>query len=235
MEELRNPQASEIKAIFNKIAPVYDQMNNWLSLGIHRIWKLMAVKWSEPSPGDVGLDLCCGSGDLTFLLASQIMDGQVFGVDFSAELLAIARQKVPCKSLPSTIAWIEADVLSLPFDNNYFDCATMGYGLRNVLDIPRCLTELYRVLKPEAKAAILDFHHPSNPIMSSFQQWYLHNIVVPTASNVGFPDEYAYISPSLDRFPSGGEQIKLAEEAGFTEAVHYSLFGGMMGVLVLSK
>ena len=235
MRESQTPQASEIKAIFEAIAPVYDHLNDWLSLGLHRIWKLMAVKWSEPTTGDVGLDLCCGSGDLTFLLASQIVGGRVFGVDFAPSLLAIARQKVLTKSAPSAINWIEANVLSLPFDDNYFDCATMGYGLRNVVDIPRCLTELYRVLKPRAKAAILDFHRPSNPIMISLQGWYLNNIVVPTATNVGFQDEYAYISPSLDRFPPGKEQIKLAGDAGFSQAVHYSLFGGIMGVLVVSK
>ncbi len=235
MTESQTPEALEIKAMFDAIAPVYDQLNDWLSLGLHRVWKLMAVKWSEPTLGDVGLDLCCGSGDLTFLLASQINDGKVFGVDFAPELLAIARQKVQTKSSPSPITWIEADVLSLPFENNYFDCATMGYGLRNVVDIPRCLTELYRVLKPEAKAAILDFHRPSNPIMSNFQGWYLNNIVVPTATNVGFQEEYAYISPSLACFPTGKEQVKLAQDAKFSQVVHYSLFGGIMGVLVVSK
>lgn len=231
-----SPAASEIQAIFDRIAPVYDQLNNWLSLGQHRIWKLMAVKWSEPSPGDVALDLCCGSGDLAQLLARQVgSTGRVIGVDFSKEQLAIARQRNSSQFSPFPIEWVEGDALSLSFDDNTFDCATMGYGLRNVTDIPRCLQELYRVLKPSAKAAILDFHRPDQSLMLAFQQWYLQTIVVPTARRFGLTEEYAYISPSLERFPTGIEQIKLAYEAGFARAIHYPIAGGMMGVLVITK
>ncbi len=228
--------SSEIKALFDRIAPVYDQLNNWLSLGQHRIWKLMAVKWSNPSPGDVGLDLCCGSGDLAQLLARQVgITGQVTGVDFSAEQLAIARQRASVQFPRLPLSWVEADALNLPFDDSYFDCATMGYGLRNVTDIPRCLQELHRVLKPGAKAAILDFHRPSQLPLRIFQQWYLQTVVVPTAQRFGLTEEYAYINPSLERFPTGSEQVKLANDAGFAAATHYPIAGGMMGILVLTK
>lgn len=228
--------SSQIQAIFDRIAPVYDQLNHWLSLGQHRIWKLMAVKWSNPKPGSVGLDVCCGSGDLTQLLARQVgVNGQVFGVDFSVKQLAIARQRTVAELPQFPIHWIEADALNLPFEDNTFDCATMGYGLRNVIDIPCCLKELHRVLKPSAKAAILDFHRPNQPLMRNFQEWYLQSIVVPIAERFGLTEEYAYISPSLDRFPTGVEQVKLAYQAGFPQAIHYPIAGGMMGVLVVTK
>ena len=171
--------SSQVQTIFNRIAPVYDQLNDWLSLGQHRIWKQMAVKWSQAKPGD--------------------------------------------------------NVLDLPFEDNYFDAATMGYGLRNVTDIPRSLKELHRVLKNSAKAAILDFHRPKNSQTRAFQQWYLDNLVVPIANHLGLTEEYAYISPSLDRFPTGGEQVNLAIEAGFANATHYPIASGMMGILVLTK
>jgi demethylphylloquinol methyltransferase len=230
------PHASEIQAIFDRIAPVYDRLNNSLSFGQHRIWKLMAVKWSEPSPGDMGLDICCGSGDLAQLLARRVgTTGKVIGVDFSKEQLAIARQRNASLLSPLPIEWIEADALNLPFDEDRFDCVTMGYGLRNVIDISRCLQEIHRVLKKDAKAAILDFHLPNQSLMRTFQQWYLQTIVVPTAQSFGLSEEYAYISPSLDRFPTGVEQVKLAYEAGFSHAVHYPIAGGMMGVLVIKK
>ena len=229
------PPVTQIRDLFNRIAPVYDQLNNWLSLGQHRVWKLMTVKWSDPHPGDIGLDLCCGSGDLTQLLARQVgATGQVYGVDFSAALLAIADGRVNNQHLPLPIRWVEANVLNLPFDDNYFDCATMGYGLRNVTDIPLALRELFRVLKPGAKAAILDFHRPNAPLMLSFQQWYLENVVVRAAKELGLTEEYAYIAPSLDRFPTGREQVTLAQKAGFI-ATHYPIAGGMMGVLVVTK
>ncbi|NER49586.1 MAG: bifunctional demethylmenaquinone methyltransferase/2-methoxy-6-polyprenyl-1,4-benzoquinol methylase UbiE [Symploca sp. SIO1A3] len=230
------PSSSEIRDLFNRIAPIYDQLNNWLSIGQHRVWKLMAVKWTNPSPGKTYLDLCCGSGDLAQLLASQVgATGHIYGVDFSVAQLAIAKARVVHKYPPLPITWVEADALNLPFADNYFDGATMGYGLRNVTDIPLCLRELYRVLKPDATAAILDFNRPTQPATSLFQQWYLKNLVVPCAKNFGLKEEYAYIVPSLERFPTGLEQVELAREAGFVSATHYPIAAGMMGVLVLSK
>ncbi len=239
-----NVRAAEIKALFDRIAPQYDGLNSWLSLGQHRIWKLMAVKWTEPKQGYVGLDLCCGSGDLALLLARQIgsgaarkagkVMGKVIGVDFAPQQLAIARHRAA--GYPAlNLDWVEGDVLDLPFPDNHFDCATMGYGLRNVTDIPRCLAELHRVLKPGAKAAILDFHRPSDPQLRKFQQWYLDTIVVPAAQRFNLKEEYAYIGGSLERFPTGEEQVNLATAAGFSSAIHYPIVNGMMGVLVVTK
>ncbi|MEB3283431.1 MAG: bifunctional demethylmenaquinone methyltransferase/2-methoxy-6-polyprenyl-1,4-benzoquinol methylase UbiE [Lyngbya sp.] len=230
-------QKERIQTIFNRIAPVYDRMNDEFSWGIHRIWKKMALDWSQAQPGQTGLDLCCGSGDLAFLLAQRLgSQGQVFGVDFSPEQLAIAqRRKKPFTFALAEIAWIEADALHLPFADETFDCATMGYGLRNVTDIPRSLQELYRVLKPGATAAILDMNRPGDGGLRRFQQWYLNTVVVPTAERLGFKEEYAYINPSLDQFPTGRQQVALAKGAGFGRATHYAIAGGMMGVLVVTK
>lgn len=230
------PPASEIRDLFDRIAPIYDQLNNWLSLGQHHIWKQMTVKWSEPKLDDICLDLCCGSGDLAQLLTRQVgANGHVYGVDFSPAQLAIAQSKIENRYPPLSITWVESDALNLPFQDNYFDAATMGYGLRNVTDIPRCLKELYRVLKPGAKAAVLDFHRPRQQTTRAFQQWYLDNIVVPVANQLGLTEEYAYIAPSLERFPTGSEQVNLAQAAGFATATHYPIAGGMMGVLVMAK
>jgi demethylphylloquinol methyltransferase len=228
-----NPE--KIKHIFNRIAPIYNQMNDWLSLGQHRIWKQMTVKWSNARPGNTCLDLCCGSGDLALLLAQQAgPTGSVFGVDFSAEQLAVAGSRDrPFLTPSSPISWVEADALDLPFPDNYFDCATMAYGLRNVTDIPRSLQELHRVLKPGASSAILDLHRPSSSLMRSFQQLYLDTLVVPMAQQFGMTQEYAYINPSLEKFPIGSEQVALARQAGFATATHYPIAGAMMGVLVL--
>jgi len=227
---------SRIQGIFDRIAPVYDELNDRLSFGQHRIWKRMAVKWARPQAGDTALDLCCGSGDLAFLLAKSVgRRGKVVGADVSPQQLAIAQQRQQEKGLPAPMEWVEADALNLPFSDNCFDCATIGYGLRNVTNLSGCLEEVYRVLKPRATAAILDFHRPYSEFMGQFQQWYLRSWVVPTAQRLGFKEDYAYISPSLDRFPQGREQVRLAEAVGFTEVKHYPIALELMGVLVMTK
>lgn len=228
------PEADRIRQLFDRIAPQYDRLNQNLSFGFHRVWKQMAVQWSGAEEGMNCLDVCCGSGDLALLLARQVGEtGQVTGADFSAEQLAIAAQKN--SYLQDRLTWIEADALDLPFQSGEFDAATMAYGLRNLTDIPKGLSELHRVLRLGAKVAILDFHAPTNPLVRQFQQWYLANIVVPTAERFGLSEEYAYISPSVDRFPSGARQVELAKAAGFSNAVHYPIAGGLMGVLVATK
>ncbi len=230
------PDANYIRDLFDRIAPVYDDLNQALSFGLHTIWKQMAVDWAGAQPGMNVLDVCCGSGDLALLLARQVgAQGQVTGTDFAVEQLAIAAQRAANKGYSSWTTWIEADALDLPFEADQFDALTMGYGLRNLINLPKGLSELHRVLKPGAKAAILDFHRPRSALVKQFQQWYLDTIVIPTAERCGLTEEYAYIGPSVDRFPIGSKQIILAKEAGFHQAIHYSLIGGMMGVLVAQK
>lgn len=233
---MTTPSADQIQALFDRIAPVYDQLNDWLSLGLHRVWKQMTVNWCEPVQGATCLDVCCGSGDLAYLLAAQVgVQGKVIGLDFSAEQLAIARQRYPQRPTSAVIQWLAGDALSLPFDDNEFDAATMGYGLRNVTDIPKSLKELHRVLKPGAKVAILDLNRPKQSEVWAFQQWYLATIVVPVAEQLGLGAEYAYLFPSLERFPTGADQVALAQQAGFSQSTHYAIAGGVMGVLVAQK
>ena len=226
------PTASEIRTLFNRIAPVYDRLNDRLSFGQHRLWKYMTVGWVAPQAGDLALDLCCGSGDLALLLAQHVgTTGSGWGGDFSPELLAVARER----DRRQEVCWQEGDALALPFADATFNCTTIGYGLRNVTDIPTCLAEVYRTLKPGGRVAILDFHRPESTWMRQFQGWYLDTIVVPAACELGVSEDYAYIAPSLDRFPEGPEQVRLARAAGFATATHYPLAAGMMGVLYLSK
>jgi demethylphylloquinol methyltransferase len=235
---MSQPSETDIQQIFDRIAPVYDRFNDLLSLGQHRIWKKMALRWCEPQQGEKWLDLCCGSGDMTTLVAQKVApDGEVIGVDFSKELLAIAADKATSYSpkIQKCLTWQEDNILSLPFADSTFDGATLAYGLRNVANIPKALSELHRVLKNDATAAILDFHRPSDLMMQTFQDFYLDRVVVPLADRFAMTEEYAYIAPSLARFPIGSQQVQLAKSAGFIEATHYAIANGLMGILVLHK
>ncbi|XVF85020.1 hypothetical protein PTKIN_Ptkin17bG0085100 [Pterospermum kingtungense] len=164
--------ASERQYLFNRIAPVYDNLNDLLSFGQHRIWKRMAVSWSGAKRGDSALDLCCGSGDLTFLSSEKVGSyGKVTGLDFSKEQLSIAssREYLFSKACFNNIEWIEGDALDLPFPNGYFDAITMGYGLRNVVDRSQAMQEMFRVLKPGSKVSILDFNKSTQQFTALFQ------------------------------------------------------------------
>lgn len=233
------PAPQQVQSLFNSIAPVYDQLNDQLSFGMHRVWKRMAVAWANLPQGGVGLDLCCGTGDLALLLADAVgAQGQVYGVDFACDLLAVGEARAQRRHPQPAITWQQGDALALDFPDEFFDGATLGYGLRNVGDIPRCLAELHRVLKPGAVVAILDMNRPIGPAaapLRQFQEWYLENLVVPSAERLGVREEYAYINPSIERFPLGPDQVDMARNAGFVQATYYPLALGLMGMLVAQR
>ena len=235
--------ADERRELFNDIAPVYDRLNDALSLGLHRAWKRAAVKWIECGSGMRALDVCCGSGDVAIKMSTFVgSEGSVTGLDFAAKQLTFAAKKErEERSRRGTdamgkIDWIEGDALNLPFEDDSFDCATIAYGLRNVSDIPRAMRELRRVVRPGAKVAVLDFNNPDDPTTAAVQGFMLDNVVVPIADLNGVAAEYRYLRPSIERFPRGQEQVDLARDAGFREATFYELQpGGLMGCLVCTK
>ncbi|KAL6011481.1 hypothetical protein ACLOJK_001929 [Asimina triloba] len=187
------------------------RLNDLLSLGQHRIWKRMAVSWSGARRGDLVLDVCCGSGDLAFLLSEKVgFEGQVTGLDFSREQLSIASARQASsfwKACYKNIMWIEGNALDLPFPECSFDAITIGYGLRNVVDKPAAMKE----------------------------EWIIDNVVVPAASNYGLEKEYAYLKSSIENFLTGDELEKLAKDVGFSKARHYEIGGGLMGTLVATR
>ncbi|KAL3644510.1 hypothetical protein CASFOL_009690 [Castilleja foliolosa] len=227
--------AADRQALFNRIAPVYDNLNDLLSLGAHRVWKRMAVSWSGAKEGDTVLDVCCGSGDLAFLLSEKVgINGKVFALDFSKEQLHIAasRQSKRSKTCYKNIEWIEGDAVDLPFSVSFFDAATIGYGLRNVLDRKKALDEMCRVLKPGSNLSVLDFNKSTNPLTSSIQDLMIDYVVVPVANGYGVASDYQYLKNSIKEYLTGNELEKLALEAGFSRAKHYEIGGGLMGNLV---
>ncbi|XP_031094156.1 2-phytyl-1,4-beta-naphthoquinone methyltransferase, chloroplastic [Ipomoea triloba] len=226
------------QALFSRIAPVYDNLNDLLSLGQHRIWKRMAVSWSGAKEGDNVLDVCCGSGDLAFLLSEKVGPyGKVVGLDFSKEQLLIAssRQNLRSKNCYKNIKWIEGNALDLPFADSYFDAVTIGYGLRNVPDVNKTMAEIHRVLKPGSKVSVLDFNKSVKPLATSIQEWMIDNVVVPVASGYGLADEYKYLKTSIKDFLTGRELEKLGLETGFSTAKHYEIGLGLMGCLVATR
>ncbi len=224
--------AAAVRQLFEAAAPRYDQLNDLLSLGLHRLWKRQAIAWVNPRPGQRCLDLCCGTGDLALLLAARVRPGgQVIGIDAAAaplELAAARARRQPW--LP--VQWQQGDAQATGLPSAWADGAVMAYGLRNLADPAAGLAELRRLLRSGGRAAVLDFNRPGAGA-TRFQQSYLRRVVVPAARRVGLEQHYAYLEASLAGFASGSRQELLAQRAGFAQVRHRPLAGGLMGLLEL--
>ena len=225
-----------VEQLFDAVAPRYDQLNDWLSFGLHRQWKRQLVRSLQPQPGETWLDLCCGTGDLALELARCVRPGgRVVGLDAAAAPLELARQRQRRQPWLS-LDWCQGDALQTGLASASVDGVVMAYGLRNLADPAAGLAEIHRLLKPGGRAGVLDFNRlPEEAPAAAFQRFYLRRLVVPAAAAVGLRDEYAYLEESLKRFPDGQTQEQLAREAGFQTARHHGLVSGQMGLLLLQR
>lgn len=228
-----------VARLFDQIAPRYDQLNDLLSLGLHRIWKRQAIAWLRPRAGQRLLDLCCGTGDLALVLAEKVRPGGlVLGLDAAAAPLAVAARRAASRPWLS-LQWRQADALATGLADAWADGAVIAYGLRNLSDPAAGLVELRRLLRAGGRAAVLDFNRPDPAAgppaqaAATVQRLALRHVVVPTAAAAGLREHYAYLEESLQRFPTGAEQERLARAAGFARARHRPLAGGLMGLLEL--
>ncbi len=230
----RDPIA--IKNIFDDIASQYDFLNDLLSLGLHRVWKRELIVLLNPLSGEKWIDLCCGTGDVTMLLANYVGEsGKVIGIDSAEKPLRVAESRSSEKTY-NTIQWLKRDALQTALPSDEFDGIVMAYGLRNVIDIKQAFEEVHRLLKPGSRVGFLDFRSfNSISIFSRFQTFYLRNIVVPISSLFGLGSQYSYIENSLKSFPSESDQKKLALSVGFKSAMFKTLFFGQMGILILKN
>ncbi|AAP99473.1 MULTISPECIES: bifunctional demethylmenaquinone methyltransferase/2-methoxy-6-polyprenyl-1,4-benzoquinol methylase UbiE [Prochlorococcus] len=223
-----------IKELFDSVSKNYDFLNDLFSLGFHRIWKRQLLTWLKPASGEKWIDLCCGTGDLSLPLARLVRPfGSVIGVDFSrAQINCAHKRSLKEPWLP--ISWLNEDVLKAGLPSSTFDGVVMAYGLRNLSSPEAGLKEIHRLLKPGARAGVLDFNHTIEGSKNSFfQKFYLRNFVVPIASKMGLKEEYAYLEESLKKFPVGLIQEQIAINVGFQEANYKTLAGGQMGALLL--
>jgi demethylmenaquinone methyltransferase/2-methoxy-6-polyprenyl-1,4-benzoquinol methylase len=207
-----------VRTMFDRIAPVYDVMNRVMTAGLDQRWRRKTVE-AVVEPGDRTLDAACGTGDLA-LIASKA-GATVTGLDFSEAMLQRARRK------SSDVEWIRGDLLALPFDDDTFDSATVGFGIRNVADLPGSLEELRRVLRPGGRLGILEITRPRGPLRVFYSLWF--DRIVPLLGKV-LPggEAYTYLPASVRRFP--GPDDLAAQMAGFTQ-VEYRLFAG--GIVAL--
>jgi len=211
--------ARAVREMFTSIAPRYDLLNHVLSFHVDRLWwRKTARSFASilKRPDARVLDLCCGTGDMTFALRRQAGESQavVFGVDFSHAMLQLAHDKSAGKSL----RWVEADALCLPFPDQHFDLITAAFGFRNLADYDAGLREMVRLLRPGGECGILDFGEPRG-LMGRLYRVYFKRVLPAIGTLIsGVHGPYAYLPASVERFPSPEEMLGRMRRAGFREA-----------------
>ena len=231
-----NKNPKYISNIFNEVSYKYDFFNNLFSLGLHFLWKRKLISLLNPKNGEEWADLCCGTGDMTFLLNELITPcGKVFGIDISEKLLKIAQKK--SNNLVNTVIyWEKKDIFDLDSKSRKFDGICMSYGLRNLKNVEDGIQKVFFLLKDNGRAGFLDFNHSKeNSLSSIFQKLYLRFIVVPISSLFNLKAEYSYIEKSIKDFPKGPQLVYIARKIGFKKVQYITLFGDQMGILLLQK
>jgi demethylmenaquinone methyltransferase/2-methoxy-6-polyprenyl-1,4-benzoquinol methylase len=218
----RESAARAVREMFTSIAPRYDLLNHVLSFNTDRLWWWRTARTFEATlkrPDARVLDLCCGTGDMTFALSRRAASGSahILGADFSHAMLQRAAEKGRGTTL-RPLQWIEADALRLPFLDRHFDLVTSAFGFRNLADYDAGLREIARVLAPGGECGILDFGEPGGLIGRCYRVYFKK--VLPAVGTVisGVRGPYAYLPASVERFPSPEEMLGRMRQAGFREA-----------------
>ncbi|MFD2617646.1 demethylmenaquinone methyltransferase [Terrilactibacillus laevilacticus] len=221
----------KVHHVFQTIYKKYDFMNSLISFNRHKSWRKRTMQLMNVKKGRTAIDLCCGTGDWTLALGESVgPNGHVVGLDFSDNMLEVAKMKLMETKLQN-IELKQGDAMSLPFDDNSFDYATIGFGLRNVPDYLTVLKEMFRVLKPGGMAVCLETSQPTLPVYKQMYFFYFKNIM-PVLGKIfaGSYKEYVWLNESTQNFPDKQKLAELFNEAGFRDVEITSFMGGIAAV-----
>jgi demethylmenaquinone methyltransferase / 2-methoxy-6-polyprenyl-1,4-benzoquinol methylase len=224
---LEEPQ---VRAMFDRIAGVYDVMNSVMTAGMHHRWRRRAADLAmpaRPAPGDEALDVATGTGDLAVELASR--GAKVGASDFSEEMLARARAKQP------SITWEWANAQDLPYEDGRFAAATVGFGARNFSDLALGVSEMARVVRSGGKVVILEITTPQKPPLSTFFSVWFDHVVPALGRLAGDSDAYTYLPNSVKRFPGPEGLAAVMAGAGLREIRWILTAGGIIAIHVGTK
>lgn len=217
--------------MFDRIAGRYDLVNTVLSGGTDGGWRRRAARATGLQPGGSALDVACGSGKLTAELAGIAGgDGRVVGLDFSPQMLEVARRDHP------RIEFLEGDALTLPFEDASFDASTIAFGLRNLADPVRGLREMLRVVRPGGRSVVLEFVRPPRNVVGTAYRLYLRTLLPAIGGAIsGQPAAYRYLSDTVDSYRTPQELVAMAMAAGWSKVTYKGLAMGTVGVLAGQK
>jgi demethylmenaquinone methyltransferase/2-methoxy-6-polyprenyl-1,4-benzoquinol methylase len=227
-------EEAQVRAMFDRIAGLYDRMNTVMTAGLHRAWRQRAAELAEVSPGDRVLDVATGTGDLALELAARVAPGgEVVGIDFSQRMLELARAKASAAGRTEVrIRFQAANALALPFDANEYASATVGFGARNFADLERGLAEMARVVRPGGRVVVLEITTPRRPPLSTFFEVWFDRVVPVLGSLAGDAAAYSYLPSSVRRFPGPKELAGLMARSGLRDMRYFVTAGGIVALHV---
>jgi demethylmenaquinone methyltransferase/2-methoxy-6-polyprenyl-1,4-benzoquinol methylase len=229
-------EAGEVRAMFDRIAGIYDAMNGAMTAGLHHRWRERAVDLARVGPGDHVLDVATGTGDLALAAARRVApDGAVVGIDFAEGMLTRARAKTDTtrgRGGPAgvEVRFVRGDALELPYADSSFDAATVGFGVRNFADLGRGLAEMVRVVCPGGRVVVLEITTPTKAPLSLFYRLWFDRIVPLLGRLAGNPGAYSYLPDSVGRFPAPAELAGELERAGLCEVRYLLTAGGIIAI-----
>jgi demethylmenaquinone methyltransferase / 2-methoxy-6-polyprenyl-1,4-benzoquinol methylase len=222
-------KATRVADVFDRVAQRYDVMNDLMSLGLHRYWKAFAIAVARPRPGERVLDVAAGSGDLAAALAKRVgAEGQVWVTDVNHKMLERGRDRLLDEGALAPA--VQCDAERLPFPAAYFDCVSVGFGLRNMTHKERALAEMARVLKPGGRVIVLEFSHVWAPLKPLYDLYSFRVLPWLGERVAGAADPYRYLAESIRMHPDQAALKAMLEAAGFGEVEVFNLAAGVVAV-----
>ncbi len=221
-----------VESVFHSVASKYDLMNDVMSFGLHRLWKKFTIEQSGVRSGHYVLDLAGGTGDLAKAFARRVgHQGLTILSDINRSMLAEGRRRLLDEAIINNITFVEADAEKLPFKENYFDCITIAFGLRNVTDKIAALHSIYRVLKPGGKLLVLEFSKPTLPFLDKIYDKYSFKIIPKMGEWItGDKESYEYLVESIRQHPDQEHLKNLMMECQFEDVSYHNLTGGVVAL-----
>jgi len=225
-------KAGLVAGVFHSVAAKYDLMNDLMSAGVHRLWKRFTIELSGVRPGQRVLDIAGGTGDLAAKFSRLVgSEGTVVLADINASMLAVGRDKLINHGFVGNIEYVQADAEKLPFPDNYFDCITIAFGLRNVTDKDAALRSMQRVLKPGGRLLVLEFSKPQHAALGKLYDTYSFRVLPLMGKLVANDaDSYRYLAESIRMHPDQETLKGMMEQAGFARCEFYNMTGGIVAL-----
>ena len=225
-------KANRVRGVFDSVAGKYDIMNDLMSMGIHRLWKRVAIELAGVRKGQHILDLASGTGDLAARFSGLVgNEGQVVMSDINASMLQQGRTRMLDEGHVGNISYAQINAESLPFSDDSFDCITIGFGLRNVTDKQQALESMYQALKPGGRLLVLEFSHPTSKPLQSLYDIYSFKLLPKIGKLVANDeDSYRYLAESIRMHPDQETLMDMMQQAGFEDCDCHNLTGGIVAI-----